>query len=386
MFKYVISVGAGDNQLPLIKRLAEQGYKVIAFDKNENAPSKPYCWKFKPISTWDAEKAIIWLESLAVEFIGALCFSCGKAVETQQEIITHFNLKGRLPRSFIRLCSNKLYLRQELQRLRLSTLTEYQAREVKDYTSLKASNYIVKECTGIASNNVFLIDKVELLAFLNNNIDKNCFLVQEYLTGDEFRVIAIIQNGKQRFIGALKRQNLIGTFFAGRYVPIIVEKWAEKLLRDLIISFSIRDAVLKIDLIRKGGKTEILEINPEIPGDYFETIIAPSLYGYSFIDNYIKLFTGKEVKSLTNYPKYEYCFDYIYNLNDNPIKVDYKIFKAQIETYFEGKNFRFLQIKKNYTFANFPRSNLDAVFGILHNDITTSHYELNKHLIKMKAK
>ncbi|MGI6493206.1 MAG: ATP-grasp domain-containing protein [Pelotomaculum sp.] len=382
MYEYVISVGAGINQLPLIRRLIEQGYKVVAFDQNENAPSKPYCWQFKPISTWDAEKAILWLESLEVKFKGALCFSCGKAIETQQKIIKHFNLKGRLPNGFINLCSNKLYLRKELQSFGLSTLIEHQAREIKNSTFLGADSYIVKECSGIASKNVFLMDKEELLTFIDNDKNKNDFLVQEYLTGDELRVIAFIQNGKPRFIGVLSRQNLIGTFFVGRFIPIIVEKWVKKLLRDLISSFSLKNAVLKIDLIKKDERVEVLEINPEIPGDYFEIVVAPLIYSYSFIKNYINLFLGEEVKPLTNSLKHGYCFDYIYNLNDYAIEVDYGMLKAHIKACFKGKNFRLLQIQRNYASAIFPRSNLDAIFGILHNDIETPHFEVNKRLIK----
>ena len=48
---YVISVGAGKNQIPLVQRLVERGYIVVAFDKNKSTPGKQLSHIFNTIST-----------------------------------------------------------------------------------------------------------------------------------------------------------------------------------------------------------------------------------------------------------------------------------------------------------------------------------------------
>ena len=89
--KFVVSVGAGKNQLPLIKRLVERGYNVISFDKNINAPGKHLSYIFNNISTCDYNNSVQWIDSLKLNVEGVLCFSYGKALVTQQKIIEHFN-------------------------------------------------------------------------------------------------------------------------------------------------------------------------------------------------------------------------------------------------------------------------------------------------------
>ena len=122
---YVISVGAGKNQIPLIQRLVERGYIVVAFDKNKNASGKQLSPIFNNISTWDYESAIQWLSSLKIKFRGALCFSYGRALVTQQKIIDFFDLEGKLGENFVNIMADKGYQRRILCELGLSTLKEF---------------------------------------------------------------------------------------------------------------------------------------------------------------------------------------------------------------------------------------------------------------------
>ena len=155
--KFVVSVGAGKNQLPLIKRLVERGYNVISFDKNINAPGKHLSYIFNNISTWDYNNSVQWIDSLKLNVEGVLCFSYGKALVTQQKIIEHFNLNCKLNKNVVDIMEDKKLQREILKSLNLSKLKEYY--NYKDFVENQPIEYIViKDRLGFSSNNVYLLN------------------------------------------------------------------------------------------------------------------------------------------------------------------------------------------------------------------------------------
>ena len=155
--KYVISVGAGKNQVCLIKRLVERGYNVISFDKNINSPGKKLSYMFNNISTWHYGNAIQWLDSLKLNFKGALCFSYGKALISQQKIIDHYSMNCKINNSFINIMEDKSFQRKILRNFNLSTIKEY-----NNYCNVihneEYKNFIIKDKMGGSSNNIFLVE------------------------------------------------------------------------------------------------------------------------------------------------------------------------------------------------------------------------------------
>lgn len=373
--EYVISVGAGKNQLPLIKRLVERGYKVISFDKNMNAPGKQISHIFGNISTWDYNKAIQWLESLNIEFKGVLCFSYGRALTTQQRIINHFNMNGKINEVFANIMIDKGFQRKLLEKLNLSTLLEYEnySSEISNY---RTKNFIVKDKVGVSSNNIYIIKINEEHNSSIEKIDFSRYILQEYFEGTEYRIIGLIKNQSIKFISVLKRNNWEKTFLTGRLEPQnYYDKDIINLTEQMIKKFEIEDSAFKIDIIKNGSRIEILEIDFGIGGDYFETVIAPMCYNYNFLDNYINLMLGlfvEEKKVLNN----KLFFDYIYNVNNSRnLIVDYDKICDTADRYFI--EYKIIRIKEHYSISKYPQNNMDAVFAIIHNSKNLNNHDIN---------
>lgn len=372
--EYVVSVGAGKNQLPLIKELINRNFKVISFDKNESAIGKKYSYRFNNISTWDYENAIKWLESQQLQYSGILCFSYGKAIITQQQLIKHFNLNCEINEDFLSIMEDKHKLRKILYKYGMSCIKEDYLANVNNV--LIEGKYIIKDKFGDSSKNIFLISKNELKTFVKNNMFIKDFIVQEFVEGIDYRIISIIQDNKVRFFSLLERESLLNTFFTSRLIPI--NKFDVNfydIVNDLNNILKIKDGLLKVDLVDDGSKKEILEIDFGIGGDYFETVISPKCYNYNYIDNYINLMLGLPVKE-KKVPDNELYFDYVYNINKSKnLIMDYdKIFYVA-NKYFQ--DYEIIKIKKQDDKVKYPTSNMDAAFGIIHNNKNMTNYDIN---------
>ena len=380
---YVISVGAGKNQLPLIKRLIERGYRVISFDRDIDAPGKAISHMFKDISTWDYEQAIQWLETLNVQFKGVLCFSYGRALVSQQRIIDYFSMDGKVIKNIVNIMIDKSLLRKFLKTYNLTTLLEYESYN-NAILSYKYGKFVIKDKTGGSSRNIYVIDTNRDYNFFIKKMGSNSYILQEYLEGTEYRVVVLIKNQGIKFISILKRDNWEETFFTGRLEPQnYYNKDILNLTEQIIEKFKIEDSALKIDIIKDGNRIEILEIDFGIGGDYFETIIAPICYGYNFIDNYISLMLGLPVEKGRNLHN-RFYFDYIYNPNDSEnlvIKYD-KIFDIA-SRHFE--NYRVIKIKNDKSIIKYPQNNTDVAFAIIHNNYNLNNSDVNRLFNKYLA-
>lgn len=376
--KNVISVGAGRNQVPLIKRLYEKDYKVIAFDKDLNAPGKELCYRFKNISTWDYEQAINWIESLNIKIEGVLCFSYGKAILTQQKLISYYKLRCGLDDELLMVMEDKTKLRKLLKENKLSNIMELNLAETP-ICDLRDRRYIVKNKMGGSSKDIYLTKGNDLIDLIKKNVINNDFLVQEYIRGSDVRVICLIEKKESKFISLLRRESLDQTFFTARLFPLVLDQKEQydylNIIRKLACLFGISCGLMRLDLVENENGKEILEIDFGIGGDYFETYISPLCYRYNYIDNYINLMLGLPVQD-----EYEVednlCFDYIYNLNrEKVVIVNYDIIRNTCQDNFS--RFELIKIKPEGVRVHYPKSNMDALFAIIHNRKEMSNYEMN---------
>jgi len=360
---HIISVGTGKNQLPLIKEIKNRGFNVVGFDLNEDSIGKKYCDFFKNISTWNYSDAIEWLKDLGLSYLGVGCFSYGNALVTQQKIANYFDLPGKLPEELVNL-NNKVYLRKMLRANHLSTLNEIVIKDKCDFQVEKDRLYIVKPLVGGSSSDIKVY---------NNKIEgdkyNESYMLQEYISGKEYRISLIIQDSKIKFYKLMNKENLPATFFTSRFSRVNIEEYKEieLFLKKFLTIFNIKNAIMKIDLIKDKQRNEIIELDFGIPGDYFETYISKYFYNYDYVGNYINFILGLPVQedNVNHEGKYSY-FDYIYNISSNPFTIDYSLIEKKLSKYI--KDFGIIQTKNDGDIIGFPKSNLDNICAVLHNE------------------
>jgi hypothetical protein len=296
--KIAISVGAGNHQLPLIRELQRRNFIVAAFDRDPEAPGAKLADFFAPISTWDVDAAGRWLDTIAGPFVGAFCFSYGKALTTQFELINRYELEGYIDFERANLSHDKYFQRQFLQRGGLTDINEFRLQNIPDFD--KKFRYLVKDRSGGSSKGIKVFEKEELrleLALYPTSFDNS--VAQPILEGNEYRVITLVKGGQIYFGTALRRYNLPGTFVCSHYftlsqVPEALICLVEKLVRLLSQS----TYFLKIDVMEVEWGMEIIEFDLGRPGDYFETLIAPYCFALDFTSLYVDVYLGQNLKPL----------------------------------------------------------------------------------------
>lgn len=384
MQKYVVSVGAGANQVPFIKRLKQRGFHVIGFDLDSNAPGAGLCTYFNNISTWDYDSAFSWISSLSIHISGVGSYSYGNALVTQQFLLDKFDLPGKVPSEISFLNSDKHQMKTRLQKLGLSPMDEFYLDEFSaSFCLSEHKTYLVKPVLGGSSRDIRVVTLSEM-SKLSKEVAPKSFLVQEYITGSEFRLAALIQQSEVQFVSLMSKENVKGTFLTGRLQPVYnIPSWATELLSSLIQNFKLVDCPIKIDLILENNRPAILEIDFGIPGDFFEEFFAPVNYGYSFTDNYIDLIIGNPVKRNEGHGA---CkgnkLDYIYLLAQEHCYLH--VNKIQHSISETVGSCQIVSMKKNGTRINKAVSNLDFMLCILHDNNLSN--ECINHSINSKLK
>ena len=383
MSKYIISVGAGINQLPLIETLSNKGYKVIGFDRDKNAPGKEICFLFNSISTWSSKEAIAWLEKMNIHFEAVGCLSCSKAVITYHEIANHFKLPGRMNVSSIKLTQNKREFRKKLISWQLTYVKEFNnVQELTHYLNHLHENkhFVVKPIHGISSFGVKKYNKNDIEQKVRNQeINFNMNLVQEHVNGREFRVIAILQQKTFKYLKLIEKENLEKSFFTARFVPLLeIPLKMMEVIQKLITHLRITDSLLKIDLIYDGKIVEILELDFEIPGDYYETYLSSYFFQQSYLDCYFEFILNKSISNNVQQTKKYLCADYLYNIEKESLNIKYKMVRNALKNVLG--DFFLIETKKEGDTAFYPKSNLDNYGLVLHNRKDLSNYEVNKKI------
>ncbi|MDQ0206934.1 ATP-grasp domain-containing protein [Alkalicoccobacillus murimartini] len=374
--EFVISVGAGLNQVPFIERLVKKGYKVIAFDLDQDAPGKKLCYAFKAISTWNYDEAIQWLVDLGLKYIGVGSFSYGKALVTEKKIANYFNLLGELGTDTYSINLNKNEQQKKLFEFGFNKYKSYLPHEIESLEEI--NSFIVKPLVGGSSEGIQLLSKQQLL---DSNIDVHEVVIEPFLEGEELRVSSIIQNGSTKATFVMKRENLKDTFCIGRQQP--ADEYnanINKLINRLISTFSIRNSALKLDIIATTEGLEIVEIDFGIAGDRFETHLSWDFFEYNYIDNYINLIVGKEVEQRLYSTSPKVFSDHIYNLSDGFLTYH----EETIHIYLRSMLDEYKLIRaNNKVLIPYPKSNMDSYLIVIHKNKNLSNLELNEHSTKL---
>jgi|GEM_PF-3022897 len=107
------------------------------------------------------------------------------------------------------------------------------------------------------------------------------------------------------------------------------------------------------------GRTFILR-RSSCKGYFYACLILSSTTGINFI-----LGLPVQEDNINHEGKYLY-FDYIYNISGNPFIIDYSLIEKKLSKYI--KDFEIIQTKNDGDIIGFPKSNLDNICAVLHNE------------------
>lgn len=301
MTEWLISVGTGTNQIPLIRSAKELGYKVMGLDRY---PNEKVVDDFIPLSTYDYAEAYVQVAKAAKKhnFKGVLSRVSGPAVVTQSYLAERL----ALPSTSSKISSMsvaKSTLRKEATRAGVDT--------IKGQNYLSGQNIkpvypcVVKPNQPlVGKKNVYLVNNLNKFIEARQKAAAESYdgqvEIQEFTEGDDIGFICAYHCGK--LIWHMVYKENVG-FVDGRCVggtvstTSLAARLENQILREITRfseSFGTSGFVFYSFKVSGSGNFKLYEVNPGLCGDNIADKLLPALWPtFDFFKADVQLCVGK---------------------------------------------------------------------------------------------
>ncbi len=303
--KFFVSVGAGLNQIPLIREAKNLGFQVIGVDNNASAPGFCHC-DLKIQESIDNHVAIYTklLELLVDGGIhGVMTKSYGTAILTTAYLADKFKLPY-LPTSAGILFLNKRKMKALLRKHSIPTPPIVAAAIRAGGLAIPESAFpvIIKPNIGHAKMNVRRVDgpdefirHVTARASAGEDI-----LIEKFIPGDEIIAAGLIHEGRYHLVEITDKITSHPPFFVDlmHTTPSRHLHLADDIRRigQMIADASgIVSSPLIMECVINGNDAPcVIEAVPEFGGEFIPDVLIPASAGYSIIRESIRSMSGQE--------------------------------------------------------------------------------------------
>ena len=289
----VISIGAGESQVPFIRAAQTMGFSVVAVDRAPNAPGFEYCDKRIECSTHNTEAVKSKLDEFQNSYNYEAVFAYTTAAEARRtalEIREKLNLPGPI-NELINISTKKSALRKfcNLHNLPVpvgtmfnGTLTEH---EIKSWPVIVKPD---STCIGKAGIRL-CTDEVNIKAYVAQaaKVSSNRAVeIESFIEGVDSTYLCWARKGKVYFIGWW--DELIGIDTEGKIVSLGVSvpsvinnstahEEAERIVSRLVSHISEADTIILVSFrVTMDGKIYIIEIHDYMAGDLIDGVLFPA--------------------------------------------------------------------------------------------------------------
>ena len=309
MKKRVLSLGAGVDQVELIKTLQKYKCEVFAVDKNPNAPGSKVADYFFPIDTLDCEKLIELSIKFNIEYVAV--------VSTERPLVAASIISQKLNLPFLLTHEQSLEVTDKIRMKKLmfsNNILSAKYDIVRSYSDLikKVKSFdlpvIIKPTDSSGSRGISIYTGQEELqsvwdrAIMSSQAG-SC-LVEEFLVnGVEISIDAIIIQGKLKTI--MTSQTITNTvnsnvgIVTASIVPAKISNemflLAKEIMQSIVSSLKLTNSLFFAQFIIKNNNLFLLEYSARNTGGSKIDLIKYA-YGIDVMDLYVSLLFGKKLR------------------------------------------------------------------------------------------
>ncbi len=298
-----VSIGAGTNQVPVIKEARKLGFQLIGVDRDPFAPGFKLCDMKIHESVLNPKEIYSKMMELLIlgDVKGVLSRSYGKSIKTVAYLAKILN-QPYLPPDMVDSFINKSEMKRAFVKHGIITpawrlVTADNANNVA--TRMKFP-LVAKPLTGHGKRHVSLAYTAEELRLMVFSSTKpgDRFLLEEYIAGDEIIVIGIVHEGIFYTVDISDKIRSPRPYFTDR-MHILPSVYSHKIKELTAIGqtitdvFNIESSPLIIELIIDHNHTPfVIEAVPEFGGEFLADIAIPDRTGYNIFEQVIRSITG----------------------------------------------------------------------------------------------
>jgi carbamoyl-phosphate synthase large subunit len=310
--KKIMILGAGQMQVPIIKKCNELNLCTIAVDFDNKAPGFKYSDLRIFLSTHDKEGVLKEAKKLNID--GVLTTS-DFPVRTVAYLSEKLNLNGLSQRSAL-ISTDKYLLREILKEKKLNYPKYVKVIGINDLSKIDFFPAIIKPIDSSASRGVKKVNTKEELyneyeiskSFSTNGI----VIVEEYINGKEYSIESISVNGKHKII-AITEKITIGKE-NGYFVEYAHKLPAElntlncnlilKTTNDGLTAIELENSLSHTEIVISNKKAYIIEIGARLGGDFIGSDLVCLSTGIDMLKNVISLSIGEKLDLLPKLNKF----------------------------------------------------------------------------------
>ncbi len=302
---YFVSIGAGVNQIPLIKEAKKNGFQVIAVDMNASAPGFYHCDLKIQESIEDYESIYIKLREMLVDgkISAIMTKSYGSAIITTAYLCEKFGLPFLPLDDSIKFLNKKITKKIYIE-AGISTPASINITAKTKTNTIKENLFpiIIKPQTGHAKVDVFLVKTAAELEKFNKHHPFQDFIFEQLITGKEIICAGLIHEKKYYHILMSDKETTPQPYFADllHTAPSRFQHLINSTIetgQKITDAFNIHTAPLIMEFIIDNDENiYLLEAVPEFGGEFIPDIMIPAATGYNHLGNTIKAASSSEFK------------------------------------------------------------------------------------------
>ena len=367
--KFVLILGAGYEQLPIYNLCKKKSLKIIAIDKNVNAPGLKLA-DYKISTSLRNDKDIVKKIKNSKKNIVAVLTMANDIPLIQYKISKALNLKG-ISASSAKLCSDKalFYKKFVKEKFNIPNYIEVSKKKM-NFNNLKFP-LIYKPRDGRGSRGVFYLrNKKDVKNYLDGSFkttEKKTLILQEYILGTQLSTESLVYKKKIYTVISVRnysdtrylRPNIIEN---GGHHPAQISQDMELKINKLLLKVArvlkIKEGPLKCDLVINKEKIFILEAAPRFGGGYVASHITEIIYNCNFLENYLDMLLNNKIKKIDFFKKKLFAYvRFIFSRKKGKIKKIINLNKKDI-----NKNvIHSIFFKKKGSMLDNPRSHADRI-------------------------
>ena len=350
MNKRLLILGAGEMQVPVIRKANDMGLHTIVADMDANAPGMGYASEPVLVSTMDKEGVLECAKRHSVD--GILTTS-----DAPVNVVSYVGEQLGLPSmstEVAKICTNKYLQREMFAANGIDVPFFMLCDKDTDLGTLQDYPYIVKPVDSSASREVKKVTnhKELVLAFSEalGYSRTGKAIVEGFITGREFSVETYTQNNKTTVVTITEKLCIgeaEGFFVEDTHIEparITKQEWE-------LVSETVSKALCLIGLNNCPSHTEIklnesgayiIEIACRLGGDYITSDLVPLSTGIDMLRNLVNCSLGLPVDVLRKHEKcsavqflnplnYQRCVDFLSSSRSSAV------FRSEIRPYSEKK-------------------------------------------------
>lgn len=319
MFKWILILGGGFDQVPSIKEARSLGFNTLVVDYDTNCPGKDLCDCFLGVSNRDTEAIARAIAETGIEAstIAGIFVIGADIPHIAAELALKLGVYYPIPYAAAHLMTDKLLMKKHFEQENIPVCSYLEISNFSDLKRIiyneanKAIDFVLKPRDSSGARGVFLVsdqiteNKLEVLFEESFSVtSKPTLLLEVFAKGAQISSETLIVDSKAATIGfALRNYEHID-----RFSPSIIENGGiqpypplfryraglNQQLEKLAASLDITNGIIKGDLVfdPETNSFRFIEVALRMSGGNFAADIIPLSTGYNFITNAIRLFTG----------------------------------------------------------------------------------------------